>query len=141
MPVYIARWDDGTSQIVSAPNRTELMSVLDETGSPPAAQIISTGDACLSIDVSKPTLEVDDLHFSIKFAFCDSGANLAYQLARGFPNLLALTDRHQVEETVPPQEWFDTALAEDMQTELKGFKRGTIPRYGEPDDDDHPVPV
>jgi len=131
MTVFITRWDDGTSHIGSAKNKADLMRLLDETGSPTAAHIISTRDDGISLDVSAPELGSDgSLQFTITVGACDSGWVLQAYLESGYPLASALAERHREEGTAPDPGAWEEALRLDRENPAPGRFVGTIPDYG-----------
>ena len=95
MPVYLAKFPDGTVEIASAKNKHDLMHLLDQVGSPTIAQIKPLRGLEWIIEaepVHAETEEMDDesfqvIFFKLRVPVCDAGSNLEELMSEAFPKL------------------------------------------------------
>ena len=71
MPVYLTRWPDGSCTLSQAKNRTALMEVLDNEGSPNGVRITRVLNSW-SIAVEPPVQDTGMMRFEISLANSDA---------------------------------------------------------------------
>ena len=136
MPVYLAKFPDGTVQIASAKNRHDLMHLLDQVGSPTAAQIKSLKGLEWIVEAQPQSVEergegdwrYQDIAFSFRIAACDAGEQLEIALSEAYPLISRVGMRGLS---------LERAFKSDKSADLKdkGWKLGTVPEYNWSDED------
>ena len=135
MPVYLAKFPDGTTQIASAKNKNALMHLLDQVGSPTGAQIKSLKGLEWIMEAEPETVyergegefRYQNVAFSLRVASCDAGEELERALAEAYPTISRVGMRGAS---------FERAFKLDKRANLKGlgWKPGTVPNYVSDDD-------
>ena len=124
MPVYLAKFPDGTTQLASAKNKHDLMHLLDEVGSPTVAQITSLKDMEWMIEAVPSGAVYEEgigtlLSFSLSVAACDAGFALVEALSEAYP----------CTNSVGSHSWdFEQAAERDKGAPIAGWSIGTVPK-------------
>ena len=134
MPVYLAKFPDGTVQIASAKNKGDLMRLLDQVGCPTRAQIKPLNGLEWIIEaepVSAQTESIEDdpyqlIDFKLRVASCDAGHYLEHAISEAFPKISQVNMGGLSFQRA--KEWDKTAQLHGL-----GWKPGPVPEYDTPD--------